>query len=108
MDLVHLEDPRGTIWLVSAPRTRRERMRGLLGRTGLPDGGAMLFRRCRSVHTLGMRFALDVVFLDGSLRVIDIVSAPPGRRRLHHPRATHVLEAPLGSGLRLGDVLRPQ
>ena len=44
--------------------TRSARRRGLLGRDHLE--GALLLERTRSVHTLGMRFPIDVAFLDGS------------------------------------------
>ena len=40
------------------------RLRGLAWRREPPDGWALLFPRCRSVHTFGMRFPIDVVFLD--------------------------------------------
>jgi len=40
------------------------RLRGLALRRHPPDGWALLFPRCRSVHTFGMRFPIDVVFLD--------------------------------------------
>ncbi|HZB06921.1 MAG TPA: DUF192 domain-containing protein [Thermoleophilaceae bacterium] len=41
-----------------------QRVRGLAGRHTPPEGSALLFPRCRSVHTFGMRFPIDVVFLD--------------------------------------------
>jgi uncharacterized protein len=41
------------------------RMRGLLGRSSLAPGEGILITRTGSVHTLFMRFAIDVVFLDG-------------------------------------------
>ena len=72
-----------------------ERSRGLLGRTGYE--GAMLFPHTRSVHTLGMRFALDVAFLDRDLVVLDVVCLPPMRAALPRRRARYVLEAPAGS-----------
>lgn len=50
-----------------------ERMRGLLGREGLPNGEALLIERCSSIHTFFMKFPLDVIFLDRELRVIKIV-----------------------------------
>ena len=40
------------------------RLRGLALRGGPPDGWALLLPRCRSIHTFGMRFPIDVVFLD--------------------------------------------
>lgn len=41
-----------------------ERTRGLLGRPSLQQGQGMLIGECRLVHTIGMRYALDLVFLD--------------------------------------------
>ncbi len=56
------------------------RMRGLLGRADLPVGQGLLIEACGSVHTVGMRFALDVVFLDKAWRVRRVCqSVPPGR-----------------------------
>ncbi|HLG91795.1 MAG TPA: DUF192 domain-containing protein, partial [Acidimicrobiales bacterium] len=45
-----------------------ERIRGLLGRDGVQ--GALLLRPARSVHTLGMRFAIDVAFCDRDMKVV--------------------------------------
>lgn len=42
--------------------SRGERRRGLLGRDGIE--GALLIERARSVHTIGMRFPIDVAHLD--------------------------------------------
>ncbi len=51
------------------------RMRGLLGRSGLPAGTAMLLRPCSSIHMVGMQFSLDVIFLDRKLKVTRVVRA---------------------------------
>ena len=40
-----------------------ERLRGLLGRRGLDPGAGVLLMNCGSIHTFGMRFTIDVVFL---------------------------------------------
>ena len=40
------------------------RLRGLLGRSGLEAGEGLVIRPCNSVHMLGMRFPLDVLYLD--------------------------------------------
>jgi uncharacterized membrane protein (UPF0127 family) len=53
------------------------RLRGLLGRKGLPENEGVLFRPGGSVHTLFMRFPIDVVFLDADHAVLKIV---PGLR----------------------------
>ena len=52
--------------------THFRRMRGLLGRSGLEADQGMLFRPAGSIHTLFMRFPLDVVFCDRELRVIGV------------------------------------
>ena len=45
------------------------RLRGLIGRADWPPGVALRLAPCRSVHTFGMRFALDLVWLDAGGRV---------------------------------------
>jgi uncharacterized protein len=50
-----------------------DRMRGLIGRSGLAPDEGMLFRRAGSIHTFLMRFPLDVVFCDAELRVLKVV-----------------------------------
>lgn len=76
-------------------RSRRERMRGLLGRDGIE--GALLIEPCRSVHTVGMRFPLDVAFCDADLTVLKVVRL--GRHRATVPvlRAHVAIEAEAGS-----------
>ena len=57
-----------------------ERVRGLLGRDGLAPGEAMAFPRCNAIHTVGMRFPIDVAFLGRDGRPVKLVRAvPPGR-----------------------------
>jgi hypothetical protein len=83
------------------------RLRGLLGRDAIE--GAMLVTRARSVHTLGMRFAIDVAHLDRDLVVLRTTTMR--RWRLGRPvlRARCVVEAPAGAfaswGLTSGDRL---
>jgi uncharacterized membrane protein (UPF0127 family) len=47
-------------------------MKGLLGRAGLEPGEGMLFRPAGSIHMLFMRFAIDAIFCDADLVVIDV------------------------------------
>jgi len=49
-----------------------QRLRGLLGRASLSPDEGMLFNRTGSVHMMFMRFAIDVVFCDRELVVIDV------------------------------------
>ena len=80
--------------------TRTTRRRGLLGREGIE--GAMLLRPARSVHTIRMRFAIDVAHLDDELRVLSITEMRPGRLGKWSPRAGAVLESEAGSFRRWG------
>ncbi|WP_431952083.1 DUF192 domain-containing protein [Actinacidiphila sp. bgisy167] len=73
----------------------RARTRGLLGRTGIT--GALLLTPAASVHTLGMRFAIDVAYLDRRLRVLAVRTMPRGRLGRPRLRARHVLEAEAGA-----------
>ena len=60
-----------------------ERLRGLLGRDGID--GALLIEGARSVHTLGMRFPIDVAYLDATMTVFETAQMRtwrPGRPRL--------------------------
>jgi uncharacterized membrane protein (UPF0127 family) len=86
---------------------RRARARGLLGRDGME--GALVLQRTRWIHTLGMRFALDVAFLDGDGHVVKTMRMKPHRVGVPVLPARTVLEAEAGAfsrwGLRVGDVV---
>jgi uncharacterized membrane protein (UPF0127 family) len=85
----------------------RSRLVGLLGRNGVD--GALLLRPAKSVHTVGMRFAIDVAFCDRDLVVVDTVTLRPQRMTRPRRRAKAVVEAEAGAferwGLRVGDHL---
>ncbi len=78
--------------------TMFRRMRGLLGRTSLPAGEGMLIRPCNAVHTLGMKFALDVRFYNRKGVLVKVVQGvPPGRFWVWGGRKAHcVLECTAG------------
>lgn len=60
--------------------TLSARLRGLIGRRGLPPGRGLLIPRCNAIHTLFMRFAIDATFLDRQGRVVKVVrNIRPGR-----------------------------
>jgi uncharacterized membrane protein (UPF0127 family) len=66
---------------------------GLLRRRELEADEGMWFDRCSTVHTLGMRMAIDVVFLDRSGTVVAVKSSvPPWRPAVSAARAASVLE----------------
>jgi uncharacterized protein len=73
-----------------------KRMVGLLNRKTLAQGEGLLLDRCYGIHTFGMRFPIDVLFLDKELRVIRAVSRLPPFRTCVVKHAVYVLELPVG------------
>jgi uncharacterized protein len=103
-------------WLMSDARvlasaelaeTRAARRKGLLGRSELD--GALVIRPCRGVHTIGMKFAIDVAFVDQDGVVVKTLQM--ARHRISMPvfSTRTVIEANAGAfarwGLRVGDVI---
>jgi uncharacterized membrane protein (UPF0127 family) len=71
------------------------RLRGLLGRDGID--GALLMRPAKSVHTIGMRFPLDVAFCGRDLTVLEVTTMAPFRLALPRLKAHCVIEAEAGA-----------
>jgi uncharacterized membrane protein (UPF0127 family) len=95
---------------VEFARTRAERRKGLLGRDGLPRGAAMVITPCNAIHTVGMRFPIDVLFVDRGGRVRRIVRNLPPTRISICLTAKSTIECPAGQlsdGLvEVGDAVR--
>ena len=70
---------------------------GLLGTRDLGDDEGVWIRRCGSVHTIGMRVAIDVAFLDDTDRVLRVVGALVPWRIARQVGALSVVEGPAGS-----------
>ncbi len=86
------------------------RMRGLLGRPRLQAGDGLLLRGEKAIHTVGMAYPIDVLFLDPSGRVVHLYhSMPPLRASPYVWRARDILELPPGilasTGTVLGDII---
>ncbi|MGZ8583124.1 MAG: DUF192 domain-containing protein [Actinomycetota bacterium] len=103
MRTIALSGPRTMRLTAEVPTTRRERARGLRGRPPLGPGRAMLFERCRSVHTVGMHVPLTVAALDRGWCVRRVVVVPPHRVVLPRFGVRHVLELHAGADVRPGD-----
>jgi uncharacterized membrane protein (UPF0127 family) len=79
---------------------RAEKNKGLLGRDGLE--GALVIERCRWVHTVGMRFAIDVAYLDATGLVLKTVRMDRHRVGAPVTAAARVVEAEAGAFARWG------
>lgn len=82
---------------VEVARTPAARRRGLLGRTALAEGAALVIAPCCAVHTVGMQFAIDVIFVDSRGRVKKIVRALEPWRMAGALFASAVIELPAGA-----------
>lgn len=79
----------------------RARLLGLAHLDRTQAGTGLLIPRCSSVHTFGMRFALDLVFLDRNGRPCSLRRAVPPHRLAWDRRASAVLELPCPQGDRV-------
>ena len=79
------------------------RSKGLLGRSSLEPGEGMLFRPAGSIHMFFMRFAIDTVFCDRELVVLEVVRDLRPWRVAGHKGAKVVIELPVGAA----DAVRP-
>ena len=89
--------------------TRTERRQGLLGRDSLDLSAALVLSPCWSIHTLFMRFPIDVLFVDRDGRAVQIVRELAPWRIAVAPRAHLAIELPAGTArardVRIGDEL---
>ena len=77
--------------------TRNARRRGLLGRSGLAPFYALVLAPCAAVHTMFMRFAIDVIFVDREGRAVRIVPGLGPWRAAMTVFAHAVIELPAGT-----------
>ena len=96
---------------IAVAETSWSRMVGLLDKSGLEPGEGLLIIPSQAVQTIGMRFAIDVVFVNRQWRVVHLRPAMvPNRVTGFHWRAHFVLELPAGvvvqSSTAVGDQLR--
>ena len=87
----------------------RERRTGLLKHTSLPPGEGLWIVPCEAIHTFGMKFPIDVVYLDRKRKILKARHAVVPRRLSMCLMAHSVLELPAGTvastGTQAGDVL---
>jgi uncharacterized membrane protein (UPF0127 family) len=108
LDALPARELSGGLRVARAGRSR-ERLVGLARLDAMPDDRGLHLPRCRSVHTLGMRFPLDLIWLGADGRPLRIDRNVPPRRFRACLRARSVVEvnagtadAFLAAGLRAG------
>jgi uncharacterized protein len=88
--------------VVEAALDSRSRRKGLLGRDSLPDRHALILAPCNAIHTVGMRFPIDVLFVARDGCVVKVVEQLPAWRAAAALRAAVTVELAAGSIRRSG------
>lgn len=115
VSVTNLRTGRSLCRFADIARSPGERRRGLLNHKTLWVGQGMFFPPpCWMLHTVGMQFGIDILFLQfqndiNHLLVVACVSDLQPENQIAEPRATCALELPAGmidgSGTEPGDVL---
>jgi len=87
----------GTTFKVLVMNTFWTRLKGLLGSSGLEEGHGLLISPCHSIHTIGMKYPIDVIFLDKNYSVLKVVKRLAPYRAASYSGAAKTLELPAGS-----------
>jgi uncharacterized membrane protein (UPF0127 family) len=95
---------------VSPAHTHMSRLRGLLGRMRLRSDEGLWIVPCQGIHTIGLLFPIDVIYLDGNQRVIHVIEhLGPFRVSSIRIRSSSVLQLPTrtiySSNTQVGDQL---
>ncbi len=95
---------------ITCAHTWFRRLKGLLATLSLPDNRGLWLKPCKSIHTLGMFYTIDVVFLDAHGRIVKLAPRVfPMWFSLAPSKVKSVLELNAGNigrlDLRVGDQL---
>ncbi|KNY29125.1 DUF192 domain-containing protein [Pseudobacteroides cellulosolvens] len=88
----------------------KSRFIGLMSRSQLSPGDGLLLTKCNSIHMCFMKFALDIVFIDESNKVVHLIKGiPPWKVSGIVKSAKNTVELPVGtvelSNTEIGDLL---
>lgn len=89
--------PLGSTLSITRAENFGTRLMGLLGRSSLDNAHGLYFNQCNAVHTWGMRFPIDLVYLDNQGTVLDVVHELKPWRFNRHAKAQAVLELNAGA-----------
>ena len=68
---------RGTVLgqAIEVAHTAAQKVKGLLGRECLEDGQGLLFKSAGSLHTLFMRFPIDIIYADKNGKILKLAES---------------------------------
>ncbi len=79
---------------VSIAKSFFSRLKGLLGKTDLSEGEGIVIKPCNAIHTMGMKFPIDVAFIDKNNEVIKVIrEIPPGKFSPIVKKSVYVIES---------------
>ncbi|SFH34187.1 hypothetical protein SAMN05660649_04818 [Desulfotomaculum arcticum] len=81
------------------------RLKGLLGKTCMEQGQAMVIKPCNSIHTCFMRFNIDVLFIGKNNEVVKVVRNMAPFRFAAAIKAKYVIELPANFGIKPGELV---
>ena len=97
MQLVNLSNHNVLADHVEVANTFKRRLRGLIGKTCLHDGEALILIPCSSIHTCFMNFPIDVLFADQDAMILQTLeNMRPFRFTTVIPRSYMAIELPAG------------
>ena len=113
MRLYDVNQQRSIVDKLEVAEAMGARTRGLLGHEPLRFGQGMLIRPCRWIHTFGMSFPIDVLYVSKRWRIVAVSeNLRPGRIDRPVPQAWFVIEMAAGAirdaNLKVGDLLEIQ
>ena len=83
------------------------RLKGLLATKQLEAGKGLVIRPCSSIHTVGMNYDIDVIFIGADDNVLKVVSKMPANMFALCLKSSYVIELPAGTieatGTTVGD-----
>jgi len=95
------------VWLA---KNYWQRLRGLLGRPKLSETQGLMLQPCNQVHTMGMAYAIDAIFLDEKGVIVNLIHSLKPLRQARGRGATYTLEVASGMAkkhhLNIGDQLQ--
>jgi uncharacterized membrane protein (UPF0127 family) len=72
------------------------RLKGLLGQKDFGEYDGLVIRRCKAIHTIGMKFFIDVIFYDRNFKVSEIYEKLKSNKIVFAKSSYGVIELPAG------------
>ncbi len=109
MQIVNISNGRVLAYDAHAANSFGKRLKGLLGQKFFERGDALVISPCQQIHSYGMKFKFDAIFVDKEMRVIHVLETiPPFKISPFIKKAYMVIELPAGTVASSGTVYNHQ